>query len=312
MVKTVMITGASSGLGKEAARQLAMIGTTEKVYLACRNKEKATVAQQSLIESTGRSIFEIVLLDTSDMDSVRSAAQSLNHPIEGLVMNAGGMGGRNYNERTKDGVIRMFAVNLLGHVVLLEELLKLSRVTKVAIFSASEAARGVPRIGLNPPKLESYSVDEFISICHGTFFEKETDPTTIYQFVKYLGALYMASLARLYPDVRLLTVSPGSTTGTDIYKDMPFSLYRRIRLRIILALHKASLLDNGLFHGVEAGAKRYVDALNDDSYQTGVFYGSEQSAVTGPLTDQGIFFADLYNENYQDNAYQAIHSFIGR
>jgi hypothetical protein len=59
---------------------------------------------------------------------------------------------------------------------------------------------------------------------------------------------------------------------------------------------------------VEAGAKRYVDALNDDSYETGIFYVSEQSAVTGPLTDQGIFFADLRNENYQDNAYKAIHS----
>jgi NAD(P)-dependent dehydrogenase (short-subunit alcohol dehydrogenase family) len=311
MIKTVMITGANSGLGKEAARQFAMIGTTEKVYLACRNMEKAKAAEKSLVESMGRSLFEIVLLDTSDMDSVRSAVQSLNHPIEGLVMNAGGMGGKNFYERTKDGVIRMVAVNLLGHVVLLEELLKQERVTEVAIFSGSEAARGVPRIGLNPPKMERYSISEFISVCNGTFFEEETDPTIVYQYVKLLGALYMASLARQYPDVRLLTVSPGSTTGTEIYKDLPFTLSRKIRLKLILALQKASIVGKGSFHGVEAGAKRYVDALNDDSYKTGVFYGSEQSAVTGPLTDQGLFFADLRNESYQDNAYKAIHSFIG-
>jgi NAD(P)-dependent dehydrogenase (short-subunit alcohol dehydrogenase family) len=310
MIKTVMITGANSGLGKEAARQFAMIGTTEKVYLACRNMEKAKAAEKSLVESMGRSLFEIVLLDTSDMDSVRSAVQSLNHPIEGLVMNAGGMGGKNFDERTKDGVIRMVAVNLLGHLVLLEELLKLKKVTKVAILSGSETARGVPRIGLNPPKLESYAVDEFVSICNGTFFEEKTDPTIIYQYVKFLGALCMASLARQYPDVRLLTVSPGSTTGTEIYKDLPFSIYRRIRLKVILALQKTSLFGKGLFHGVEAGAKRYVDTLNDDSYETGIFYGSDQSALTGPLTDQGLIFADLQNEIYQDNAYKAIHSFI--
>jgi hypothetical protein len=65
-----------------------------------------------------------------------------------------------------------------------------------------------------------------------------------------------------------------------------------------------------LFHGVEEGAKRYVDTLNDDSYRTGVFYASEHAALTGPLTDQGVFFADLNNENYQDNAYKAIHSFV--
>jgi NAD(P)-dependent dehydrogenase (short-subunit alcohol dehydrogenase family) len=271
MIKNVMITGANSGLGKEAARQLAMISTTEKVYLACRNKEKAEVAKKSLEESTGRSIFEIILLDTSDIDSVRSAIHLLNHPIEGLVMNAGGIGGKNFNERTKDGVIRMVAVNLLGHVVLLEGLLKLKKVTKVALLSGSEVARGVPRFGLNPPKMDSYSVDEFISVCNGTFFEEETGPTTVYQFVKYLGALYMASLARQYPDIRLLTVSPGSTTGTEIYSDLPFSIYRKIRLKIILALQQLSLFGKDLFHSVEAGAKRYVDTLNDDSYETGIF-----------------------------------------
>jgi hypothetical protein len=120
----------------------------------------------------------------------------------------------------------------------------------------------------------------------------------------------MASLARQYPDIRLLTVSPGSTTGTEIYSDLPFSIYRKIRLNIILALQQLSLFGKDLFHSVEAGAKRYVDTLNDDSYETGIFYGSEHASLTGPLTDQGKFFDDLYNENYQDNAYKAIHSFI--
>jgi NAD(P)-dependent dehydrogenase (short-subunit alcohol dehydrogenase family) len=310
MAKTIMITGANSGLGKEAARQFATISTTEKVYLACRNEQKAEAAKKYLEKSTGRSIFEIILLNTADMASVRSAAQSLKRPIEGLIMNAGGMGGKNFNERTKDGVIRMVAVNLLGHVVLLEELLNQKKVSKAAMFSGSETARGVPRIGLNPPKLESYSVEEFISVCNGTFFDESTTPAIIYQYVKFLGALYMASLARQYPDIRLLTVSPGSTSGTEIYKDMPFSLSRKIRLKFILALQKASLLDKGLFHDVEAGAKRYVDTLNDASYKSGIFYASEHSALTGPLTDQGSIFADLYNEEYQDNAYKAIHSFI--
>ena len=42
MNKSILITGANAGLGKEAARQLALIGTTEKVYLGCRN-ERAIV-----------------------------------------------------------------------------------------------------------------------------------------------------------------------------------------------------------------------------------------------------------------------------
>jgi short-subunit dehydrogenase len=142
VVKTIVITGANSGLGKEAARQFAMMSTTEKVYLACRNRAKAEVAKTSLEESTGRTIFEIILLDTSDLDSVRSAAQSLNHPIEGLIMNAGGMVGKNYNEKNEDGVIGMVAVNLLGHVVLLEELLKQKKLPK-RLFSPVPNQRAV-------------------------------------------------------------------------------------------------------------------------------------------------------------------------
>ena len=39
-------------------------------------------------------IFEIVLMDVSDVDSVRSAVESIGEPIDALVMNAGGMGGK--------------------------------------------------------------------------------------------------------------------------------------------------------------------------------------------------------------------------
>ena len=94
MNKSVLITGANSGLGKESARQLAMINETEKIYLACRNLERAEEAKQSLEKSTGRSIFEIVLMDVSDPKSVRSAVAGLNEPVDALIMNAGGMGGK--------------------------------------------------------------------------------------------------------------------------------------------------------------------------------------------------------------------------
>jgi len=61
MNKSILITGANSGLGKDSARQLAMIEGTEKIYLACRNLDKANEAKLSLEKSTRRSIFEIVI-----------------------------------------------------------------------------------------------------------------------------------------------------------------------------------------------------------------------------------------------------------
>src|SRR5579859_7983616 len=102
MVKSVLITGANVGIGKECARQFAMQDETEKVYLGCRNAEKAEAAKRDLEATTGKSIFEIVLMDVSNLDSVRDAVASLNEPIEALVMNAGGLVGPNAGSKTKN------------------------------------------------------------------------------------------------------------------------------------------------------------------------------------------------------------------
>jgi len=56
-MKSVIITGANSGLGKEVARQLAQLPDTKRIILACRNEERAKAAQKSLEETTGKINF---------------------------------------------------------------------------------------------------------------------------------------------------------------------------------------------------------------------------------------------------------------
>ncbi len=45
MLKSILITGANAGLGKETARQFALQGGMEKIYLGCRNEAKAKIAK---------------------------------------------------------------------------------------------------------------------------------------------------------------------------------------------------------------------------------------------------------------------------
>ena len=74
-IRSVLITGANAGIGKEVARQMALHPGVERVYLACRNEEKARAARQDLERKTGKSSFRIVLMDVSDLASVRSSMQ---------------------------------------------------------------------------------------------------------------------------------------------------------------------------------------------------------------------------------------------
>src|SRR5277367_5532904 len=87
--KTVLITGANVGIGKDIARQLALRPEMARIYLACRNHGRATAAKAELEAATGRRIFDIVPMDVADPGSVRSGLAAISGSIDALVMNAG-------------------------------------------------------------------------------------------------------------------------------------------------------------------------------------------------------------------------------
>ena len=68
--KTALITGANAGIGKEVARQLALRPEIARIYLACRNRDRAVTAQAELEAETGRRVFDIVVMDVADLGSV--------------------------------------------------------------------------------------------------------------------------------------------------------------------------------------------------------------------------------------------------
>lgn len=303
-IRSVLITGANAGLGFECARQLAQNETVEKITLACRSEQKALAAKSSLVASSGRQIFDIILMDVASPASVRKAVTTMEQPVDAVVLNAGGMGGREPAAMTSDGVTSIFAVNVLGHAVLVDELLEHQLLTSTVLYAGSEAARGIPNMGIAPPVLHTSSVEEFASIADGSKFPPKSDPLDLYANVKLTATLWMASMARQHPHIRFVTMSPGGTTGTNGMDDLPF-------LKKLFFKHVGGALMPlfGMMHGVETGAKRYVDGLTNPKYETGRFYASTAGSPTGPVVDQTTIASGLDNTSFQDNARQAVLKF---
>ena len=300
--KTVLITGANAGIGKDVARQLALRPEMARIYLACRNKDRATTAKAELEAKTGRRIFDIIVMDVADPGSVRAGLAGINGSLDALVMNAGTVGGKTALDLTADGVTTVFATNVLGHVVLLEALLKEDRLGEVAVFAGSEAARGVPKMRMKRPSFVSTSADELATVIDGSYFaDRKTDLTLAFGQVKYIGALWMAYLARQHPDRRFITVSPGNTSGTQAPNDLELPL--RIAAKYVMPAL-------GISHKLDVGARRLVNGVTDPTLSSGVFYASAANTITGPLVDQADIFPDLANPSFQDHANEAIHRFI--
>ena len=307
--KAALITGANAGIGKEVARQLALRPEFARIYLACRNQDRAKKAKAELEAVTGRHIFDIILMDVADLGSVRAGVAAIEGSVDAVVMNAGVIGDKKLMNLTADGVTTLFATNVLGHVVLLDALLMENRLGEVAVFVGSEAARGIPKSSLfgamfkmPQPSFISTSADELATVMDGSYFDgRKFEPNLAFGQVKYIGALWMAHMARQYPDRRFITVSPGNTTGTQAPDGLGLPL--RIAAKYVMP-------HMGISHELDVGAKRLVDGVTDPTLSSGVFYASPAGKLKGPLVDQTDIFPDLANTSFQDHANEAIHRFI--
>jgi NAD(P)-dependent dehydrogenase (short-subunit alcohol dehydrogenase family) len=111
--RTVLVTGANTGIGRATARELARRGA--RVHVACRSYERARPVLDDIATAHGPDAVGFLALDLADLASVRAAAGAYiasGEPLHVLVDNAGVAGQRG---TTADGFELAFGINHLGH-----------------------------------------------------------------------------------------------------------------------------------------------------------------------------------------------------
>jgi NAD(P)-dependent dehydrogenase (short-subunit alcohol dehydrogenase family) len=201
--RRVLITGATSGIGREAAFQMAAQGAS--LILVARDQARGAAVASEIAKQTGSATPFVVAGDLSDADSIRACAAAVrrgNDRLDVLVNNAGIQ--QLSRRETPDGIELVFATNVLGYHQLTQELLPLlERGERARIVTVASTYAG----GLDFDDLE--------------FKRRPWDNIKSYKQSKQANRLWTWALARRLRDKKITAnaMSPG-LVDTGLYRDI--------------------------------------------------------------------------------------------
>lgn len=208
----VIVTGATSGIGREVATQLAARGA--RLVLGCRDTIRGAEAAAEIAGATGGPEPGVLQLDTSDPASIRAFARTYSNRYGAahvLVNNAGVL----LPERltTGSGIEVTFATNVLGYHLVTAELL-------------GALEEGAPARVVNVASSFAFGVD----LDDLQFERREYDGMTAYAQSKALDRMLTWALARRLDPARVTAnaMAPGLVMDTSLYRHLQASAKREL------------------------------------------------------------------------------------
>ena len=193
--KSVIVTGANSGIGFHTALELGRAGAS--IVVACRDARRGEEAVTRMQTQAPHGAFRFEPLDLADLRSVRALASRVlarEEALDVLINNAGVMAVPT-RELTADGFERQFGTNVLGHFALtglLMPALRKSAKPRVVTLSSGTAYFG--RLDLDNLQGER---------CYS--------PSMNYAQSKLANLLFMQELGRRAPWLQSVAAHPGAS-----------------------------------------------------------------------------------------------------
>lgn len=150
-----LVTGATAGLGFFSSLQLAEAGA--HVLMTGRNPNRLAAAKAAVLREIAGAHVDTLLLDTSNLGSVRAAAATAKGRtgLHGLLLNAGVVHPPRERELTRDGHEVVFATNALGHYALAGELLLSLAAGRGRMVWVGSISTSLTPVDLIDPELEN-------------------------------------------------------------------------------------------------------------------------------------------------------------
>jgi len=227
--RTIVVTGANTGIGKATAAGLA--GRGARVILACRSAERTRPVIDELARETGNDALEFVPLDLASLASVRACADALlerDEPIHVLVNNAGLAGKRGL---TQDGFEMTFGTNHVGHfahTTALLERLRASAPARVVTVSSDAHTRadGIDWDAVREPTrtrtgFPEYGVSKLANVLFSQELARRTDGQGICTYALHPGVIASDVWRQVpwpvRPIMKRFMKSPAEGAATSLY-----------------------------------------------------------------------------------------------
>ena len=213
--KVVLITGATSGIGKAAAKEIAKLGP--RMVLVVRDQPRGMAAWEEITKASGNEKVELMIADLSSLEEVRILAREFRKKYKNLhllINNAAIV--MNEPTKTHDGFETQFAVNHLAYFLLTNLLLDIMKESAPArIVNTASGSHARAKLDLDDLQSEK-----------GRY-----KPMEVYGRTKLMNILFTYELARRLEGTRVTAncFTPGFR-ATNLGRNMPALMRVGMRL----------------------------------------------------------------------------------
>ena len=291
---TILVTGGNSGIGYECVRRLAR--ERRPILVASRDRAASAAAVARVRDETGNAEVAEMGLDLGSFASIRDFVRELEArdvPVQTIVCNAGLQTSGKQLVRSADGFERTFAVNHLGHFLLVNLLLR-------RLASHTPARIMVVASGVHDPKLRTGmpnpDVGHFDVLAQsGGATPDGFDPRRAYvnsklcnlwfayELVRRIAAAGLASKER---PISVNAYEPGLVPGSGLAREYPPAL-RWVWLRVLPAVARVATRFTPMINTADAAGDALARLVLDPSLEriSGKYFPSHARWGEAPSSD---------------------------